>query len=375
MTVAVIAPDKFKGSLTAGQAATAIERGLRSALDELDVRPVPMADGGEGTVEAFLASGARRIVRRVRGPLGEPIDAAFALEGETAILEMSAASGLQLTAATKRDPLHASTYGTGELVRAALDEGARRVVVGLGGSATNDGGAGMLRALGVRFYDTPDGELAPGGAALARLARIDLTHLDPRLANVRIEVAADVDNPLTGPRGASAVFGAQKGADADAIALLESALEHFAGVAARTLGRDERDAPGAGAAGGLGFGFIAFARATLRPGVEIVAELRGLERALQGAHWCLTGEGSIDMQTLGGKTVDGVARIARAAGVPTIAFGGRVEAAAEEALAARGVAVVPIVDAPIELADALSRAAELLERAAARAGRLLAPAR
>ncbi len=352
--VAVIAPDKFKGSLTAGEAAAAIERGLRSALGaRLEARLVPMADGGEGTVDAFLASGARRIAREVHGPLGERVEAAFALAGTTAIVEMAAASGLQLVEAAKRDPLHATSFGTGELVRAALDEGAERIVIGIGGSATNDGGAGLLQALGMRFLDTDGEELEFGGAALERLARIDRSALDPRLQNVAIEIAADVDNPLLGARGASAVFGPQKGASP------------------HELGRDVRDVPGAGAAGGLGFGLLAFTGARLRPGVEIVAELRDLHGALRGARYCFTGEGSIDAQTLGGKTVDGVARIASRAAVPTVAFGGTLDPAAAGALAARGVMVLPIAETPLELLEAMRRASELLEHAAARAGRIL----
>ena len=370
--VAVIAPDKFKGSLSASEAAAAIERGLRSAFGaRLEARVVPMADGGEGTVDAFLASGARRIARSVRGPLGETREAAFALADTTAIVEMAAASGLQLVPAAQRDVLHATSFGTGELVRAALDEGAQRIVIGIGGSATNDGGAGLLQALGMRFLDANDEELEFGGAALDRLARIDRTGFDRRLENVGIEIAADVDNPLLGARGASAVFGPQKGASPHDVMVLDIALERFADVAARELGRDERDVPGAGAAGGLGFGLLAFTGARLRPGVEIVAELRGLHGALRGARYCFTGEGSIDAQTLGGKTVDGVARIASRAAVPTVAFGGTLDAAAVGVLAARGVMVLPIAETPLELLEAMRRASELLEHAAARAGRIL----
>jgi glycerate kinase len=330
-----------------------------------------MADGGEGTVDAFLASGARRIVRTVRGPLGESVEAAFALAGTTAIVEMAAASGLQLVPAAQRDALHATSFGTGELVRAALDEGAQRVVIAIGGSATNDGGAGLLQALGVQFFDAAGEELEFGGAALARLERIDRSGLDPRLQSVAIEIAADVDNPLVGPRGASAVFGPQKGASPNDVMVLDIALEQFADVAARELGRDEREAAGAGAAGGLGFGLLAFTGARLRPGVEIVAELRDLYGALRGARYCFTGEGSIDAQTLGGKTVDGVARIASRASVPTVAFGGTLDPGAVGVLAARGVMVLPIAETPLELLEAMRRAGELLELAAARAGRIL----
>ncbi len=373
MPAVVIAPDKFKGSLTALEAAAAIERGLRKAFGSaLEFRTVPMADGGEGTVDAFLATGARRVTRAVRGPLGEPVEAAFALAGSTAIVEMAAASGLQLVAAAQRDPLRATSYGTGELIEAALDAGARRIVVGIGGSATNDGGAGLLEALGARFLDAGERELPPGGAALAALARIDLSGFDRRIAGARIEVAADVANPLTGANGASAIFGPQKGASTAAIAQLDAALVHFADVAAALLGRDLRALPGAGAAGGLGFGLLAFAGAQLRPGVDIVAELRGLDRALEGARWCFTGEGSLDAQTLGGKTVDGVARHASACGVRTVAFAGRVDAAAAAQLATRGITTVPLSDPPLELSESVRRAPELLERAATLAGERIA---
>ena len=367
---AVVAPDKFKGSLTAVEAAQAIERGIgRGAPSLEDVRLIPMADGGEGTVDAFLAGGARRIVRTVRGPLEQRVQAAFALEGTTAIVEMSAASGFALAGA-RRDPLRATTFGTGELVRAALDTGATSIVVGIGGSATNDGGGGFLQALGARLLDESGEELAPGGAALARLAKIDLRDLDPRIARTRFEVAADVDNPLCGPNGASAIFGPQKGASPSQVRLLDDALSHYADVAAQTLGVDRRNEAGAGAAGGLGFALIAFAGATLRPGVQIIAKLRGLDVALVGADAVFTGEGSIDAQTLAGKTVAGVAQLAQKAGVRTIvAFGGRVDPIAALTLERLGVKSVAIAEATLPTAEAMRDAAILLERAAESAAR------
>jgi glycerate kinase len=330
-----------------------------------------MADGGEGTVAAFLEAGATRISRTVGGPLGDPVEAEFALAGETAIVESAAASGLQLLAGRAPDALRASSAGTGELVRAALEAGARRIVVGLGGSATTDGGAGLLQALGARLLDAHERPLQPGGAALAELARLDLSGIDPRLREVRLEVAADVDNPLTGPRGASAVFGPQKGADAAGVDLLEAGLSRYAAVAAQTLGTDRSARAGMGAAGGLGFALCAVLGASMRPGVEIVADLRGLGEALADARWCFTGEGSIDDQTLSGKTVAGVARLAAAHGARTLAFGGRVTPEAERELAARGIVVFPIADGPMDLAAALAGASGLLQRAAARAARLL----
>lgn len=371
----VVAPDKFKGSLSATEAAAAIARGIEATHSPREMRIVPMADGGEGTVDAFLAlSDWTRVTRTVRGPLGEPVEASFAFDGERAVVEMAAASGLALVAPEARDVLHASTYGTGELMRSALELGARHVIVAVGGSATNDGGAGLLEALGARFLDDRGASLSRGGAALARLAAIDLRDLDPRLHATTVEVAADVDHPLVGERGASAVFGPQKGATPQDVRTLDAALRRFADVAAQTLGIDRRAEPGTGAAGGLAFGLATFAHARIAPGVELVAELRGLRQALRDAAYCFTGEGSIDAQTLGGKTVAGVATIAGAAGVPCIAFGGRVVATAEAELARRGVTVMPISAGPSSLEEALADAAILLERAAARAMRLLAAA-
>jgi glycerate kinase len=368
----VLAPDKFKGSASALEAARALERGLRSVWgDALEARIVPMADGGEGTVDAFVASGARRLERTVPGPLGTAVTAPFALDGTRAIVEIAAASGLSLLAEGERDPLHASTEGTGALLRAALDAGARTIVVALGGSATNDGGSGMLRALGMRFLDAGGAELPPGGAALARLERIDASGLDPRLRDVTFEVAADVDSPLCGANGASALYGPQKGASSRDVAELDAALARFAFVTAKLLRYDASAEPGSGAAGGLGFAMRAFLGARLRPGVDVIADVRGLGAALDGANLCLTGEGAIDQQTLRGKTVYGVARRARAFGVPVIAFAGRIGAAAEAALAAQGAVAVPILDGPMTLAQAKADCTGLLERAAARTARLL----
>ncbi|GAC1542860.1 MAG: glycerate kinase [Vulcanimicrobiaceae bacterium] len=369
----VVAPDKFKGSLSALDVARAIERGLAHVFgDRYGIELIPMADGGEGTVAAFVEGGARTERRSVRGPRGGVVEAAFARDGAIAVVEMASASGLALLARDEYDAGAATTYGTGELIAAALETGATRIVVGIGGSATNDGGAGMLAALGARFLDAAGNALPPGGAHLRDLATIDLTHLDPRLRDVTLEVAADVDNPLCGPTGASAVFGPQKGASQAGVASLDAALGHYADVAAATLGRDERDVPGAGAAGGLGFAFIAFMGARLRPGVEIIAELRGLEAALRGAAFCFSGEGRVDEQTLRGKTVAGVATIARRHGVPVVALAGTLEAAAEDALFARGVVCVPIAEGPMPLETAMRETAALVERAAARVARTIA---
>ena len=332
-----------------------------------------MADGGEGTVDAFVESGWARVACAVRGPHGELVDAAFAYSDDaaTAVVEMAAASGLALVPPERRDPLRATTFGTGELIRAALDRGARRIVVAIGGSATNDGGAGMLAALGVALLDANGSALEPGGAALAELARVDPGGLDPRIRATRFEIAADVDSPLLGPRGATHVFGTQKGATPADLDALEGALARFADHTAGAVGADFRHERGAGAAGGLGFGLRAYLGAVARPGVELVADLRGLREALQGSVWCFTGEGAIDGQTLAGKTVAGVGALAAAAGARTVAFAGRVDSAAERALAERGIIAVPIADGPLDLPAATARAGDLLERAAERTARLI----
>lgn len=318
-----------------------------------------MADGGDGTVALFVESGARACVARVADPLGRPIGATFALDGERAIVEMASASGLVLLAPEERDPRRADSRGTGELILAALDAGAREIVVGLGGSATNDAGIGMLRALGARTE--------PAGA-LHGIASVDFSGVDARLHRTRLQVASDVDNPLCGAAGASAVFGPQKGAKAEDIPRLDAALAQTADAVARALGRDLREVPGAGAAGGAGFALLALG-ATIRPGIEIIAELRGLAPALEGATLCVTGEGAIDAQTLHGKTVDGVARYAARAGVPVVALGGAVDPAVEPELARRGVVCFPIVTRPVPLADAMREAILLIEAAAARLAR------
>ncbi len=360
----VIGPDKFKGSLSAMQAAEAIARGFRRSRPEWECQLVPMADGGEGTVDAFLASGAQRCSVRVRGPLGDPVEAIYARNGDLAVIEMSAASGLALLPKERYDPLHATTYGTGELLTSAAAAGARRCIVGIGGSATVDAGTGMLRALGVRFLDASGSEIDHGMPDYERLASIDVRGFNNRVTEMKIAVASDVDNPLTGEHGAARVFGPQKGASTRDVEMLDRVITHIADVAAATLGKDLRDMPGAGAAGGLGFALAAFLHARIERGALLVGKARGLDEALRGAGLCATGEGSIDAQTLEGKTVEGVAEMAKAAGVKLVAFGGRVEPETAKALAARGVETVEI-STGLALDVALRRAAELLEQHAA----------
>lgn len=369
----VIAPDSFKESLSAAEVAAAIAAGLREVWPQAELVCRPMADGGEGTLTALIAAtGGEYRETLVRDPLGEPVAAQWGwiTGSRSAVIEMAAASGLHLVPPARRDVLRACTYGTGELIRAALDAGATRIVLGFGGSATNDGGSGMLRALGARFEDAAGQPLAPGGAALAQLAHIDLSGLDPRLAQVDFEVACDVDNPLCGPRGASQVFGPQKGATPEQVRQLDAALARFADVCAQTLGRADRDLPGSGAAGGIGFAARAFLAATFRPGVELVAEVSGLEQALIGADLVITGEGRLDLQTLHGKTPMGVASIAKRHGVPVVALAGTLGAGYQQ-LYGHGIdAAFSLAPGPISLAEALADAPRLLRQRAADIARL-----
>lgn len=323
----VLAPDSFKESMTAAQAVAAMRDGVRAVLPEAECVGVPMADGGEGTVDAVVdALGGERITVEVADPLGRPVRAKYGhIAGRRlAVIEMAAASGLELVAPADRNVLRSSTFGVGQLVISALDHGVTDLLIGLGGSATNDAGTGMLTALGAVFTDAHGVELPPGGAALAQLHRIDLTGLDPRLAEVRISIASDVTTPLLGNGGASAVFGPQKGATPADVELLESTLARLVTVTRSTLGRARPDLPGAGAAGGLGFALLEFLAAECHPGVELIAETVGLRQAVAGADWVFTGEGSVDAQTMLGKTPFGVAQMAAAASARVVIFAGRV---------------------------------------------------
>jgi len=372
----IIAPDKFKESLTAPQACEAIAGGLRSAWPDAELDLCPMADGGEGTVESLVAAtGGRFCDTRVRGPLEGFVTARWGLLGggaESAVIEMSAASGLALVPAERRNPLVTTTFGTGELIRAALDAGVRRVILGIGGSATNDGGVGCAQALGWTFLDDrgrplPDGA---GGGQLFRIARVDGSRVDPRLRRTEILVACDVTNPLCGPQGAAAVYGPQKGATPEMVQALDAGLVHLADVISRDLSVEVRDLPGAGAAGGLGAGLVAFAGGRLRRGIEIVMEAVRLRERLERADLVVTGEGRLDRQSAMGKVIAGVADAARTAGVPVLALVGSMGEGAE---AARDLldACFSIVDRPMSLTEALASARGLLERAAEQLGRVL----
>ncbi|WP_291270840.1 glycerate kinase [Geothrix sp.] len=370
----IVAPDSFKGSLSALGVAEAMERGIRAVFPEADILKVPIADGGEGTVEALVAATHGRLLHAtVRGPLGDPVRAHWGISGDgtTAFLEMAAASGLPLVPKERRDPRVTSTFGTGELMKAALDAGLRKLVIGIGGSATNDGGTGMARALGARFLDAEGRDLPEGGAALARLARIELSGLDPRLAEASVLVACDVDNPLCGPRGASAVYGPQKGATPEMVAELDAALGAFATVAAAATGRDIALLPGAGAAGGLGAGLLFFTPASLRPGVSIVLETTHFETLIQGTDLVITGEGRTDFQTAMGKAPVGVAAVAKRHGVPVVCIAGGLGDGAEEVLA-RGIdALASIVPQPMSLEACMGQGSSLVETAVAGVCRML----
>ncbi|MEX0799696.1 MAG: glycerate kinase [Dehalococcoidia bacterium] len=365
----LIAPQEFKGTLTAVQAASAIAEGVRQALTDADIDALPMADGGPGTVDAVVAArNGRAVTTTVRDPLGRPVEAGWGIvDGTEAIIEMAAAAGLTLLADAERDPRLTATFGVGQLMLAALDAGCKRIVVGLGGSATNDAGAGMAQALGARLLDAAGRDLPPGGAALASLDRINLSGLDERLRACEIVAAADVTNPLCGPHGASLVYGPQKGADAGAARELDAALRRFAEVVQRDLGVSVLDEPGAGAAGGLGAGLIAFCRARIQPGAMVVAGIVGLRERIRGANLVLTGEGSLDRQTGFGKTVAGVARIAGEEGVPVLALAGVLGEGWETVLAPGVAGVEPIVPSLASPEEALVRPAALLATAAARA--------
>ncbi|AKN73519.1 glycerate kinase [Streptomyces sp. PBH53] len=364
----LIAADKFKGSLTAVQVAERVTAGLRRVVPDLRVEALPVADGGDGTVDAAVAAGFERREVRVAGPLGQEVTAAFALRDGTAVVEMAEASGLQRLPAGVFAPLTASTYGSGELLRAALDAGARTIVFGVGGSATTDGGAGMLSALGARFL-TEEGEpVPPGGGGLAGLARADLSGLDPRLSSVELVLASDVDNPLTGPKGAPAVYGPQKGASPDDVATLDAALAHFAKVLEAEAGPRAAQyaaSPGAGAAGGIGYGALLLG-ARFRPGIEVMLDVLGFAPALERASLVITGEGSLDEQTLHGKAPAGVAAAARAAGRTVVAVCGRLALPAEALLRAGISQAYPLTSVEPDVATCIADAGPILERVAAR---------
>ena len=368
----VVAPDKFKGSLSAAQAAAAVAAGLTAAAPGTSVVQVPVADGGEGTLEAAGAAGFRLVPVPVAGPTGAAVDGAVAVRGRTAVVELAAASGLAVLPGGRPAPLAATSLGTGQLVRAALDLGCTEVVLGVGGSACTDGGAGLLVGLGARLLDARGGELALGGGSLRHLDRIDLTGLDPRLRSVRVVLATDVDNPLLGPTGAAAVYGPQKGASPAEVGVLEAGLSRWVAALGDVLGPRAADVagePGAGAAGGAGYACLVALGAVRRAGIAVVLDLGDFDRHLTGADLVVTGEGSLDAQTLHGKAPAGVAARARAAGVPVVAVAGRCLVGADDLRGAGIDAAYALTDLEPDVPRCMAEAAPLLQRLAARIAR------
>lgn len=370
----VIAPQDFKGSISAQKVAEAIASGIRRVLPDAETVMVPLSDGGDGIVDALVYStGGKIMTTKVTGPFGKKVMAKWGILGNkvTSVVEMSKASGITLVPKGKLNPLTATTYGTGELIRSALDVGCRKLITGIGGSATNDGGTGMAQALGVKFLDSEGQELPWGGAALINLSRVDISRLDSRLAKCQVMVACDVANPLCGEEGASMVYGPQKGATDEMCQRLDAALSHYAEVLKRDLDVEVKDMPGAGAAGGLGAGLVAFLSAELRSGIEIVSEAVGLDNYLKGASLVFTGEGRIDTQTLFGKTVSGVAERAKRLKVPVVAIVGEIAGDSREFYAHGIDAVMSITPGPVSLRKAMSNAEKLTADAAERALRLI----
>jgi len=368
MTRVLLAPDKFKGTLTAIEVASHLAAGIASVRPDVEVVCVPVADGGDGTLAAAVAAGFTRHEVVATGPTGEQVATAFGQRGSEAVVELAEVSGLaQLPEGPA--PLTASSRGTGELVRASLDAGCTRIMLGIGGSAGTDGGAGMACALGARILDASGASVADGGAALAGAASLDLTDLHPGLATAQVVVASDVDNPLLGPRGAAAVYGPQKGATTEQVALLDAALSRWADLVAGATGQDHRDDPGAGAAGGVGFGALALLGADLEPGVDLVFALTGFHEKLAGADLVVTGEGSLDEQTLHGKAPAGVAAAARAAGVPVVVVAGQV-LLDDATLRAAGLGTAyALTDLTDDRAELFTRPGPLLARIGARIAR------
>ncbi len=368
----IIAPDKFKGSLTASEASRAIERGVLLAAPEATIELAPLADGGEGIVEALVeATGGVLVEVTVGGPLGAPTLASFGLlgDGRSAVVAMASASGLGLIPNDRRDPSRTSTRGTGELILAALGSQISHLIVGIGGSATNDGGAGMAQALGYRLLDHDGNEIEPGGGSLDALDRIDATGVNPLVAQAKIEVACDVANPLCGLDGASRIFGPQKGATPEQVERLDANLAHLARIIRRDLNVDALNLPGGGAAGGLGAGLVAFTGSTLRSGISLVMEAVNLKGRLVDADLCLTGEGALDASTISGKTVSGVAGLARSLGVPTFVLVGTIGPGAEAILNAGADAYFSICPGPTSLDRAIQEADGWLALAAEQATR------
>ncbi|MCD6566278.1 MAG: glycerate kinase [Bacteroidales bacterium] len=370
----VIAPDSFKDCLTSPDVAKFIEMGIRNVFPDANIKLIPMADGGEGTVVTLVtATNGKIFYKKVHDPLMREITAHFGVlgDGETAVIEMASASGIELLKKNKRDPWKTTTYGTGELIKHALDKGCRKIILGIGGSATNDAGSGMLQALGVQLLDVNMQEIETGGGALENLVSIKTDKLDKRLNQSKIIIASDVMNPLLGKTGASAVYGPQKGADSDMVRRLEANLEHFADVVKQQQGISVENIPGSGAAGGLGAGILAFLPSEIKPGFDIVKEVVELEKYIQDADLVITAEGKIDSQTAYGKTPAGVAGIAHKYNIPVIAFAGIVEDGINELYKKGFRAIIPIANKPMSINESIKKARELLVMAAEQSMRLI----
>ena len=369
----IVAPNSFKGSLTSREAAEAVALGVRAAAPQAEILKYPLADGGEGTMELLVeATGGSRRQAWVTGPLGEPVLATYGILGDrqTAVIEMAQAAGLLLVPPGLRDPSRTTTRGVGELVRRCLDEGCRRFIIGLGGSASNDGGAGLAAALGVRFLDDQNRNLGPGGGELSRLSRIDASEIDPRVGESSFVGACDVDNPLSGPRGASLVFGPQKGASPEQAAWLDRNLQRLGAIMERDLGKRVASLSGAGAAGGLGAGLLAFCGAEMRSGARLVIDATGLQQALPGSDLVFTGEGKVDDQTASGKAPLAVAAVAAQFGIPVVVLAGAVGAGTQALLQIGITALFSLCDGPMTVADAMADGRRLLTQAAEQAARL-----
>lgn len=369
----VIAPDSYKGSLSAKVVADCIERGIKKIYAKAYIVKIPMADGGEGTVQSLVDGSEGKIKKvKVKGPLLKEVEAFYGIlgDGKTAVIEMAAASGLPLITKEERNPLKTTTYGTGQLIKHALDMGCSSIIIGIGGSSTNDGGAGMVQALGIELLDQSGEEIGFGAEGLSRLHRVDLRNMDPRIKKCKITAACDVNNPLCGPNGASHVFGPQKGADEEMIKVLDDNLSNFADVIKKDLNIDMKDVPGSGAAGGLGGGLLAFLSAELKRGIDIVIETTKLEESIKDADLVITGEGMIDYQTAFGKTPFGVAKIAKKYNIPVIAIAGGIGKGAETLYDKGFTSIFSIVDKPMELEEAIADASILLEKTTERIMRI-----
>lgn len=370
----VVAPDSFKGSVSALEAANAVEQGLLRVFPDAVIEKIPMADGGEGTVQSLVdATGGHIRTEHVLSPLGENVEAKLGVlpDGKTAVIEMASASGLTLVPPDRRNPLITTTFGTGQLIHAALELGCRRLIIGIGGSATNDGGAGMAEALGVRFLKGNDTTIEWGGGGLAELASIDIKALHPAILDTETIVACDVNNPLIGPEGASHVYGPQKGATPEMVKTLDTNLAHYDAILMQTLGKSFNNIPGAGAAGGLGAGLMAFLNAELKLGIDIMIDAVNLREQMKDADLVITGEGQLDFQTAFGKTPVGVAKVAKTYNIPVIAIAGSIGEGAKNVYENGIDAILGIAQTPMSLEDAVSDAPHLIADTAEQAARLL----